>query len=77
MRKDIASTFNLRTFGYAIRSFRAGFRQGKVQGDPFQQGGALAINPDGKILYQFASRAGGHHFNPQELLNSAKHLAPK
>lgn len=34
------------------RALRRGFRQGRVQGDPFQQGGAFVFGPDGRVLYR-------------------------
>ena len=38
-----------------IRTLRKGFRQGRLAGDPWQQGGAVVIAPGGRVLYRFIS----------------------
>jgi hypothetical protein len=38
-----------------LRTLRHGFRQGRLAGDPWQQGGAVVLGPDGRILYRYVS----------------------
>ena len=51
-----------------IRALGQGHRQGRVQGSALQQGGALVIDRGGKVLYRFASRTGGDHPDPKDLV---------
>jgi hypothetical protein len=72
MRKDFRSTINLRTVPAIFRAWRKGHRQKKLQGDPFQQGGVLAITPDNIVAYRFISQYGGDHPNPQDIVEQLK-----
>jgi hypothetical protein len=38
-----------------IRTLRKGFRQGKILGDPWQQGGTLVVAKGGEVLYRHVS----------------------
>jgi hypothetical protein len=55
MRRDARAMLNPRVLGSTLRARRAGFTQPGVKGDPWQQGGVLAILPDGTIAYRHAS----------------------
>jgi hypothetical protein len=44
-----------------LRATRAGFRQGKTQGDPWQQGGVLVVRRGGGVEYAYASATAGDH----------------
>lgn len=68
MRRGIGATFSLRGVGHAVRALKSGARQGKVQGDPWQQGGALIITPAGELVYQYTSEVAGDHPDPREIL---------
>ena len=68
LRRGIRDTMNLRTMKNAVQSFRKGFRQGAVQGDPWQLGGAFVISQRGKVLYRHVSREAGDHPEPDDLL---------
>lgn len=48
-----------RTTLAAIRAMRAGFSQGSVMGDAFQQGGTLVITPPGQVVYWFVAEVAG------------------
>jgi len=47
------------TISKGFRASRAGFRQGKVQGDPKQQGGVLVVGTEGQLLYAHIDNAAG------------------
>ena len=47
------------TISKGFRASRAGFRQGKVQGDPKQQGGVLVIGKEGELLYAHIDNVAG------------------
>lgn len=67
--------FNPRTLLNGIRAMRSGARQGKPQGDPWQQGGALVVKKGGEVIYAFASASAGDHPSVNELLDAAKRAA--
>jgi len=73
MRRDLVSTFNPRALGHLARSFRKGFRQGRTQGDAFQQGGAMIVDKRGNLIYQFIAAAGGQHPPTEELITAITH----
>ena len=58
---SVLSTFSPRVWLHAIHALRAGFRQKRTQGDPFQQGGVLVVKKGGEIEYGFASTTAGDH----------------
>lgn len=51
MRRGLGSLLRLRAVGNGLRALRAGHRQSKVQGDPWQQGGALVFAADGELRH--------------------------
>ncbi len=53
-----------------IRTMRRGFKQGRIQGDPWQQGGALVIAPGGKVLYRYVSARPSDQPAPVALLGA-------
>ncbi len=59
MRRSLFATLHWRLFANAWRAFRSGFRQGKVQGDPWQQGGVLVVDGRGTVVHRQVDRAGG------------------
>lgn len=59
MRRSAWATLHWRLLKNAWRALRAGFRQSRVQGDAWQQGGALVLDARGAILHRQVDRAGG------------------
>ncbi|MDY7093701.1 MAG: peroxiredoxin-like family protein [Acidobacteriota bacterium] len=68
LRRNLGSTFRLGVIKNAARALSSGHRQGSVQGDPWQQGGAFIFTPEDEVLFSQISREGGDHVDPQELL---------
>ncbi len=66
--KRSALFFGLQTMKRGRRAKAAGFRQGRVAGDPWQQGGDVIISPEGEMLYARASEGPGDHAPIDELL---------
>lgn len=52
MTRSWWSTLHWRLFANLARAWRRGFRQDRVQGDPWQQGGVLVFGPSGQLLHQ-------------------------
>lgn len=59
MRRAPGSTLHWRLFANAWRAFRRGFRQGRVQGDPWQQGGVLVFDAHAVLHHAQVDRVGG------------------
>tara|TARA_B100000614_G_scaffold129766_1_gene115789 strand:- start:135 stop:515 length:381 start_codon:yes stop_codon:yes gene_type:complete len=49
-------------------ALKSGHRQGAVQGNTLQLGGAAVISPEEKLLYYFAERSAGEHPDIEDLL---------
>ena len=52
MRRSCWSFLHWRFLRNAARAFRNGFRQTKVLGDPWQQGGVLVFDSHGRLRHQ-------------------------
>ena len=68
LRRTVASTFNPSFVANAVRALGSGHRQGLVQGDPWQQGGAFVLAPGDRVLFEQVSSAAGDHADPRDLL---------
>ena len=68
MRGGIKHSLDLELFGNALRAFRGGHRQKALQGDPWQQGGAIVVSPDSTLEYAYVSRTAGDHPPVAEIL---------
>jgi len=76
LRRGLGSTFNLKSMGNAVRALKGGHRQTSVQGDPWQQGGAFVITPDGAVHFEHVSQAAGDHPKPQAIIQALKSALP-
>ena len=68
LRRGLTKTVSRRSLGHVWRAMRNGFRQTKVQGDPWQLGGAFVITQNGKTAYEQISREAGDHPSLSSLL---------
>jgi len=66
--KSVGSTFSRKTLKNSKRALAGGFKQGRTQGRPFQQGGVLVVRPDQSVAYRYASEVAGDHPDPAEAL---------
>jgi AhpC/TSA antioxidant enzyme len=60
-RHGVLSTVGPQTWAHAVRAFKRGARQRRVQGHPFQQGGVLVVAPGTRVAYVHVSRSAGDH----------------
>jgi hypothetical protein len=74
LRRDAGATLHPRIFKNALRTFGSGFRQGRTQGDPWQQGGAFVIAPGGRLLFSQVSQVAGDHADPDGLIRALETL---
>ena len=66
--RSVGSTFSLRALKNHLRAKRKGFRQGRLAGDPWQQGGTLIVAPSGELLFEYRSEGPGDHAAPERLV---------
>lgn len=59
MKRSLLSTLHPRMLRNVWRAFRMGFRQGRVQGDPYQQGGVVVFDRTGRLLHHQIDTAAG------------------
>jgi peroxiredoxin len=61
LHSGILRSIGPRSASHAWRAFRAGHRQGKTRGDPWQQAGTIVVSTDGDLLYLHRSSVAGDH----------------
>lgn len=66
--RSVRSTFSLRALFNHLRARRKGFRQGRLAGDPWQQGGTIIVAPSGNLLFEHRSKEPGDHAAPERLV---------
>ncbi len=76
LKRSMASTMvNLKSLKHGRRAMKAGFRQGKVQGDPWQQGGAFVVTPDHHVHFKHTSGEAGDHVDPLAFIAALRGIA--
>ncbi|MCA9674064.1 MAG: AhpC/TSA family protein [Kofleriaceae bacterium] len=68
LKRGVTTVFNLRAAGAALSALRHGQRQGRTQGDNWQQGGVLVVSPAGEILWSHVSGYAGDNAAPDAIL---------
>lgn len=68
LKRGARRTFNRRSVAKARATLKDGFRQGRTQGDPWQQGGVFVIRPDGSVPFGYVSEFAGDHPEVSEVL---------
>ena len=68
MKSGVATTFNLEAVRNALRAYRAGFRQRRRQGDPWQQGGTAVFDPGGRLVFLHVAKSAGDNVDAGALL---------
>lgn len=67
LERGITKTLDPRALGGTLRAFMRGGRQGRTQGDPWQQGGVLVVGRDGSVLWRHASKRPGDNASGDEI----------
>lgn len=73
-RRGLVSSANPRTVWLSLRALLRGYRQGKTQGDQYQQGAVAVITPDGGMPYLHISEVAGDHPRPSDVLSVLRGL---
>lgn len=67
---------NMSSLKRAKDALSSGHKQGKVQGDAFQQGGEGLFDNKGHLIWSRPSTAAGDHASHQEIRSAIKLLSP-
>ncbi|MCA8921477.1 MAG: AhpC/TSA family protein [Planctomycetes bacterium] len=70
LKRGVFSALSARSVAGAAKAWRAGHRQGKVLGDPWQNGGVFVVAPDGELLLAHVSQRSGDHPTSAALLGA-------
>lgn len=68
LERGVSRTLGPASVAAGLRAFRAGYRQGRTEGDPWQLGGAVVVGPGHKVFYAYRSAAAGDHPDPEDLI---------
>lgn len=72
MRRALWTTLHWRLVRNLWRALRAGFRQTKVQGDAWQQGGVIVVDAGGAIRHRQVDGAAGDPLDVPALLAAVR-----
>jgi len=67
-RRGVWATLGPRALVNLLRALRKGLGTGKIEGDAWQQGGALVVACGGEVLFRHASARQGDHAAPEKLV---------
>jgi peroxiredoxin len=70
LRRGVARNLGLTVLAKGFQAYRRGFRQGRVEGDPWQLGGVFVIGPGDKLYYTYRSGSAGDHPESEEFLSA-------
>jgi AhpC/TSA antioxidant enzyme len=68
LKRGITKTLDPRALGKTLGAFMRGHKQGLTQGDNWQQGGALVVGTDGRVLWHHASERPGDNASPAQIV---------
>jgi hypothetical protein len=68
LERGVLNTFSLKAIAPSVKAARAGFKQGKTQGDPWQQGGVLIVMPGGAVRWKHVSRRPGDNARAADIV---------
>lgn len=71
--RGVRHTLSPASIGRAVRTLARGFRQGRTQGNPWQQGGVVVIAPSqqgGKVVWRHTSHSAGDNAPVQDILRA-------
>jgi hypothetical protein len=72
LKRGVTNTLDPRSLGKAFSAFRSGNRQGRTQGDAWQQGGVVVVKPGGAVAWTQASGRPGDNASNAEILSALK-----
>jgi hypothetical protein len=70
LKRGVTKTLDPRALRSTIKAFAAGGRQGRLQGDPWQQGGVLVIGTGGDVKWHHASDRPDDHATAAQIVRA-------
>ena len=70
MAQGVRSSINLSSTIHVKRAIERGFRQRRIQGDPWQQGGVMLIRKNGEVPWLYRSKVAGDHPSTDEIVRA-------
>lgn len=74
-KRQLSMLLDPRVWLNSARAARAGFKQQRTAGDPWQQGGVLVVHRGGEVAWSFASALAGDHPPVEEVLTHARRVS--
>ena len=75
LERGLLKTFSPFAIKKTLSALGRGARQGRTQGDAFQQGGVLVIAPGGKLVWRHISKHAGDNAHPSKILAALRSAA--
>lgn len=72
LKRGVLTVLNPRSALAALGALREGFRQGRTQGDAWQQGGVVIVAPDGDVLWTQVSEHAGDNAGADEIIRALR-----
>ena len=70
LKRGVGATLDPRGLTKGVGAFLRGHRQGRTQGDAWQQGGVLVIAPSGEVKWHHASERPGDNATVDEIVRA-------
>ncbi len=71
LKRGLLKTLGPSSLIQGIRAMKNGFRQGRTDGDLWQQGGVFVMGPGNKVIFEHRNRFAGDHADLEALLAAA------
>ena len=71
--KGITGLLSIKSIPRVFTALKGGHKQGSIQGNTLQLGGAVIVDPSNTIRYYFASKKAGDHPAVNDLLDAVNH----
>ena len=72
MKRGVLATVNLAGAWRSVGTLRRGIKQGRTQGDQWQQGGVVVVSPKGDVLWTHASDGPGDNASVDQILKALR-----
>lgn len=70
LKRSVARTLDPRGWLKGVKAFTEGHRQGRTQGDAWQQGGVLVVASSGQVRWHHASDLPGDNASAAQILDA-------
>jgi hypothetical protein len=70
LKRGVTTTLSIRALMPTVKALARGNKQGRTQGDSWQQGGVLVIAPSGEVLWHHASDRPGDNASVDSIVTA-------